>query len=64
MKPARIVDRDLKPANVGDVVAVRPERDGVVVVRRVADPVRRRRVVRLLSMLLDKPDAPDDGGRR
>lgn len=32
----------------------------VTIVRKTADPERRRRLVRLLAMLLDKPDTPDE----
>lgn len=52
MKPARAT----RTSAIGDVVVVRPELAGVTVVRRVADPGRRRRVVRLVALLLDKPD--------
>lgn len=50
MKPARAVPAD----------APRPSVDGVVVVRRVADPARRAKLIRLLSILVDKPG--DSGG--
>lgn len=43
------VDRDLKPEN------------DVLVVRRVASSARRQKLVRLLAMLLDKPNTPGDG---
>lgn len=35
--------------------------DGVTIVRRVADPDRRRKLVRLLVVLLDKQITPDEG---
>jgi hypothetical protein len=35
----------------------------VTVVRRPADLARRRKLVRLLAELLDKPDTPDKDGQ-
>ena len=35
----------------------------VTVIAKPADPARRKRIVRLLAMLLDKPDAPEEGRR-
>lgn len=32
----------------------------VTIVRKPADPARRKKLVRLLAMLLDKPDAPEE----
>ena len=50
VKPARaVVDRDPKPE-------IR-----VTVVRRVASPERRKRLVRLLAILMDKPDVTTGG---
>lgn len=49
----------MKPAPASTPVI--REYDGVTIVRRVADPARRRRLVRLLAELLDKPDTPDEG---
>lgn len=51
MKPARvIVLRDVKPANV----------ICVTVSRRTSTTERRRRLVHLLAVLLDKPDNPEE----
>lgn len=35
----------------------------VTIVTKPADPARRKRIVRLLAMLLDKPDTPEEGRR-
>jgi hypothetical protein len=37
-----------------------PPVEGVTVVRRVATPARRAKFIRLLSVLMDKPEAPPD----
>lgn len=50
----------MKPARAELAAAPAPH-DGVVVVRRVADPARRQRLIRLLSILMDKP-TPEQGG--
>jgi hypothetical protein len=50
VKPAR--------AELGLVTAT----DGVVVVRRPADPARRAKLIRLLSVLMDKPATPEEDG--
>ncbi len=48
-RPQALVDLDMTPEH------------GVIVVRRVATAARRKKLVRLLAMLLDKPDTPGDG---
>jgi hypothetical protein len=44
-----------KPTALGLVTS-----DEEIVVRRRADPARRQKLVRLLSILLDSPDTPDN----
>lgn len=54
------------PSQRADEQSVRrPERDGVIVTRRdVDDAARLRRLLELLSDVLDSPDTPDDDDGR
>jgi hypothetical protein len=56
MKPARAELERPRIHQRGEFVAT--------VVRRASTSARRQRLVHLLAVLLDKPDTPDDGGRR
>jgi hypothetical protein len=62
VKPARATDPEAKPTCItcGNRYPCACEDYGIEVVIREASPARRKKLVRLLAMLLDKPRASEE----